>query len=367
MAFDTPLFDPGATGVFADRFAAPDVTPGSPTLFALDGVPFVRLILQGIYGTLTIGPSTVPIRLSPPVDGVATIDVGPGRLTLDTISSAAGRTPASADGVDPRAILPPSLVAAVGGAVVSHVRVRVDLTGRRLTAVGLDVVGDRPWTLLPGRLAVTDLNLSLNVHSRGAAVQVSGALTGTITLGGTAVSVVASPVIRDQAVSGDSGLDSDTHAADPVGAVGTVAAQPQAPIGAETGWWSVLMDSVDGVPLASRRDLAGLLDDDGIDGLLSPAQTGISPPASPPGGVTVDPGGSRPAVLTDLAILVAPSGVVDSVAITLDIGPVAAPHGAGNGSIRRTAVLDGRGRAGQVTQAVSVTTESRVHRTPPAR
>jgi len=365
MAIDTPLFDPRAAGVFADRFAGPDVTPADPTPFALDGVPFVRLTLQGIYGTLTIGPSTVPIRLSPPVDGTATIDVGPGKLTLDAIS-AAGPEPASTAAVDPRAILPPSLAAAVGGAVVSHVRVRVDLTGRRLTAVGLDVVGDRPWTLLPGRLVVTDLNLSVNVYPHGAAVQVSGALTGTIILGGTSVPVVASPVNNDRAVRGDCGLASETRTADPVGTVGSVTAQAQAPIGADAGWWLVLMDSVDGIPLSSLRDLAGLLDADGIDGLLSPGTGSPAPPTDSALDGAVDPAAPHPPVLTGLAIRVAPSSAVESVAITLDMGPVAAPRGSGDGTIGRTAVVDRRRRAEQVNPVVSVATQGRVHRGPPA-
>lgn len=342
MAFDAPLFDPGATGVFADRFAAPDVTPARPTVFALGGAPFARLTLQGIYGTLTIGPSTVPIRLSPPVDGMATIDVGPGNLTLDAISSMAGQGRTSAAAVDPRAILPASLVAAIGGAVVSHVRVRVDLTARRLTAVGLDVVGDRPWPLMPGPLTVTDLNLSVNVHSRGAVVRVSGALTGTITLGGTPVPVVASPLVG-QAVRGCTGLDAQARTADPVGPVGTGAAPTPAPIAADDGWWwSVLLDSVDGIPLGSLRDLAGLLDDDGIDGLASLAQTGTNAPAvpvSPARDGAVGRAATQHPVLTDLAIRVDPSGAVDSVAISLDIESNAESRGSPDSNTRRTAVL----------------------------
>jgi len=348
MAFDAPLFDPGATGVFADRFAAPDVTPARPTMFALGGVPIVRLTLQGIYGTLTIGPSTVPIRLSPPVDGMATIDVGPGNLTLDAISSIAGQGRTSAAAVDPRAILPASLVAAIGGAVVSHVRVRVDLTARRLTAVGVDVVGDRSWPLLPGRLAVTDLNLSVNVHSRGAVVHVSGALTGIITLGGTPVPVVASPLVG-QAVPGYTGLDAHASTADPVGPVVTGAVPSPAPIAADGRWWSVLLDSVDGIPLGSLRDLAGLLDDDGIDGLAWLAQTGTNAaavPVSPARDRAVGPAATQPPMLTDLAIRVAPSGAVDSVAISLDIGSNAESQGSPDSSTRRTAVLVSGG-AGQ--------------------
>ncbi len=366
MDFDSALFDPAGIGVFADRFAAPDITPAtSPILFTLDGVPFVRLVLEGIYGTLDIGPSTVPIQLSPPVDGVATIDVGPGNVTLDAISCFAGQEPASAAAVDARAIMPPSLVAAVGGAVVTHARVRVDLTGRRLTAVGLDVVGDRPWTLLPGRLAVTDLNLSVNVHSQGAAVQVSGALTGTLTLGGTTVPVVASPVTRDQAVRGASGLDWNTHGADPVRAVGAVAAQPQARTGGNTGWWSVVMDSVDGIPLGSLRDLAGLLDAHVIDGLLSPGAGSPALPAVPPRDRAADPTAPHLPVLTALAIGVAPSGAVDSVMIILDIGSASAPHGSGDGSTRRTVLVDRRHRAERVSPVVAFTAEGREHRGPP--
>lgn len=239
MTIGQPVFDPAASGVLADRSAGPDITPARPTTFALPGVPYVELTLQGISGTLAVGACTVPIRLSPPVDGMATIDMRPGHLTLDAISSAAGPELAP----DPLVILPASLAAAVGGAVVSHVRVRVDLTARRLTAVGLDVVGDRPWTLLPGRLAVTDLNLSVNVYSHGAdGVKVSGALTGTMTLGGTAVPVVASPVRRDLEVMDDSAHSSDPRQVGSLGRAGAVVAgQPgnrsgRTPGGGRSSW-----------------------------------------------------------------------------------------------------------------------------------
>jgi len=385
MTADQPLFDPSATGVFADRFAGPDITPARPTVFALQGVPFVELTLQGIYGTLTIGPSTVPIRLSPPVDGMATIDVGPGHLTLDSLSWAARSEPASAAAADPLAALPASLAAAVGGAVISHVRVRVDLTARRLTAVGFDVIGDRPWTLLPGRLAVTDLNLSVNVHRHGGdGVEVSGALTGTLILGGTDVPVVAAPVVRGTAmISGSAGSlgapgADPGAAADPVadpdrGSVRPGAGTWPVPPGTGTwsvrpglGTWSVQMDSVDGVRLSAIRDLAGLLSDDQIDSLVpvTPiALQGATGPAAPPG--AGDPTESTPPVLTDMGIDLLPSGIVDAVSMTLDVSSVSTPRSERGGTARRSVTVEAGHQAQRVRPAVSITVEGDTHPGPP--
>jgi len=403
MTADQPLFDPSATGVFADRFAGPDITPARPTVFALQGVPFVELTLQGIYGTLTIGPSTVPIRLSPPVDGMATIDVGPGHLTLDSLSWAARSEPASAAAADPLAALPASLAAAVGGAVISHVRVRVDLTARRLTDVGFDVIGHRPWTLLPDRLAVTDLNLSVNVHRHGGdGVEVSGALTGTLILGGTDVPVVAAPVVRGTAmISGSAGSlgapgADPGAAADPVadpdrGSVrpgagtwpvppgtGTWPVRPGAgtwpvPPGTGTwsvrpglGTWSVQMDSVDGVRLSAIRDLAGLLSDDQIDSLVpvTPiALQGATGPAAPPG--AGDPTESTPPVLTDMGIDLLPSGIVDAVSMTLDVSSVSTPRSERGGTARRSVTVEAGHQAQRVRPVVSITVEGDTHPGPP--
>jgi len=349
MTADQPLFDPSAAGVFADRFAGPDITPARPTMFALQGVPFVELTLQGIYGTLTIGPSTVPIRLSPPVDGMATIDVGPGHLTLDSLSWAARSEPASAAAADPLAALPASLAAAVGGAVISHVRVRVDLTARRLTAVGFDVIGDRPWTLLPGRLAVTDLNLSVNVHRHGVdGVEVSGALTGTLILGVTDVPVVAAPVVRDTALTSGSAGSLAAPGADPDATADSVAGPDRGPVRPGAGTWSVQMDSVDGVRLSAIRDLASLLSDDQIDSLVpvTPiALPGPTGPADPHGNGADDPTESAPPVLTDMGIDLLPSGIVDAVSITLDVWSASTPRRERDGIARRSVTVEVRHQA----------------------
>src|SRR6478752_3508143 len=161
--------------------------------YAMPGVPWLAVdlnpgVAEGTDGTLTVGPITVPVQLTPPTDGApARIDAAPSQLTLSAISAAA----VSAGGTDPLAVLPSSVAAFVGGIAVAHIGVAIDLTARTVTGLEITVAADQPWWVLPGHFDVDDLHLTIAYTRAGDSHLV--AVTG----GGTVLgSVVELTVLR---------------------------------------------------------------------------------------------------------------------------------------------------------------------------
>ena len=137
--------------------------------------------MDGVDGTLTVGPLAVPVQVTRPADGSpARIDVAPEQLTLSAISAAA----LSAGGTDPLAVLPSSVAAFVGGIAVAHIGVAIDLTARTVTGLEITVAADQPWWVLPGHFDVDDLHLTIAYTRAGdshlVAVTGGGSVLGSV-------------------------------------------------------------------------------------------------------------------------------------------------------------------------------------------
>ena len=191
------------------------ITATSPTstttTYTLPGVSWLSLDVSGTDGTLKVGPTTVPVRVTPPADGSpARVEADLSEVTLGVLSAAASGS------ADPLSALPASLAGTLSAVAIASVAVTVDLTAHRLTGVELVLTGAGPWPLVPGRVALDDVAVTISVTRGGDSTMFD--VTGTATLAGSGVSLtVAHDDAQTYAVSltteGDQRIGAATIAA----------------------------------------------------------------------------------------------------------------------------------------------------------
>ena len=152
------------------------------TTYTLPGVSWLSLDVSGTDGTLRVGPTTVPVRVTPPADGSpARVEADLSEVTLGVLSAAASGS------ADPLSALPASLAGTLAAVAIASVAVTVDLTAHRLTGVELVLTGAGPWPLVPGRVALDDVAVTISVTPGGDSTTFD--VTGTATLAGTGISL----------------------------------------------------------------------------------------------------------------------------------------------------------------------------------
>src|SRR3954454_16019962 len=143
----------------------PVMSPAATAPLTLPGVPWLAVTPHDHGATVTVGSVSTEVELTPPADGSpAVIEVAPEAVTIAEL--------AAAGGTDPLAALPPSLGAIVGGVAISHVRIAFDAGTRSLADASIELTATQPWDIVPGRLAVHDIDVTL-------AIDADRALTGT--------------------------------------------------------------------------------------------------------------------------------------------------------------------------------------------
>src|SRR4051812_20197194 len=143
----------------------PVMSPVATAPLTLPGVPWLAVTPHDHSATVTVGSVSTEVDLTPPADGSpAVIEVAPEAVTIAEL--------AAAGGTDPLSALPPSLGAIVGGVAISHLRIAFDAGTRSLADASIELAATQPWEIVPGRLAVHDIDVTL-------AIDADRALTGT--------------------------------------------------------------------------------------------------------------------------------------------------------------------------------------------
>ena len=159
-------------------------TSTSTARYTLPGLPWLAVEINGSEGILTVGTVQVPVQIVPPTDGSpARVEADPGQVTMSAVAAAA----VAAGGTDPLAALPETVAEFLGGVAISHVGVTVDLSAHAVTAADITVTAGQPWSVVPGHVDVTDLQVTLGYVRAGDSFTV--AVTGAGTVFGTAVEI----------------------------------------------------------------------------------------------------------------------------------------------------------------------------------
>ncbi|MBO1756636.1 hypothetical protein [Allobranchiibius sp. CTAmp26] len=168
--------------------ATPLPTAPAPA-YTLPGVSWLSLQVQGDTGTLTVGPDSVSVQVTPPADG------SPAQVQADLSQLTLGALIADAGSADPLASLPSALAQAVSSAAIASVAVSVDLAGHRLVGCALTVDAVPSWA--PGGVELDDFAVSVALTRTADGTGV--AVTGSATFAGAGVAVTIS---RDAAATG---------------------------------------------------------------------------------------------------------------------------------------------------------------------